>query len=246
MIRYFVLFLTTLAASAQLNISNPFYVAGVLKPAASGGGGPVTLSDNFTGDGDISGRAGTGFSWVEQTGSMDTTGGQFRVITGSFADNVAIANTSLASVNQYVLVNIVTTVANGFPHIMLRYTDASSPYYTLEMQTDTGNWQWYRYASVGGSSASIGSVINLTHAATDRWGITITGTGTSTHIRLWKNPTANAPVSAGEWDSGDTTPDGEYTDDPASAVDTGNFVGLEAFLSGGNQVLFDDFYAGGL
>src|SRR5688572_8706664 len=118
------------------------------KPA-SGGGGLVAFSDDFSGDGDISARAltgGTG-SWVEANGSLDTATGQLRSVTGSFAKNLAVVGTDSGSVTQYVCVTIPTTSGTIFPHLVLRYTDASSGYYSFEMDPSSGNWQWYKYDS---------------------------------------------------------------------------------------------------
>jgi hypothetical protein len=77
----------------------------------------------------------------------------------------------------------------------------------------------------------------------DTLSATITGTGTGTIIRLWKNTTNNAPAAVDGWDSA-----GDTADKTISAsggwthyADAGRYVGLGC-QTGTN--VYDNFYAG--
>jgi hypothetical protein len=73
--------------------------------------------------------------------------------------------------------------------------------------------------------------------------VTCIGTGNSTVIRVWTSPTANAPDAGGTtWDS--AGPANTLSDDPASPVDSGSYVGFGGIGSGGNPLAYDNFFGG--
>lgn len=79
-------------------------------------------------------------------------------------------------------------------------------------------------------------------ANNDTFGVTITGTGNGTIVRVWKNPTG-LPVSPSNWD-GDVTPDITFTNDPASPIDTGLYIGFAGASGGGNGREVYGFFGG--
>lgn len=226
------------------------HMAVVARKNASPPSGLVDFSDDFSGDGNVNARALSGGigTWAVAAGALNTSGGVLRSGNGSFAKNLAVIGTDCGSVTQYALYTITMQTGSVFPHIVLRYTDSSSAYYSFEIEAQAGVWGWYKYPSAAGSGTQIGSSIDLDTVTGTEWGITLTGTGAGTEVRLWKNPVATKPISATEWDSGDTTPDGSWIGvDPAgNAVDTGQKMGFQCFQSSADTGFADNYFAGGL
>ena len=200
--------------------------------------GGASFSDNF----DRANNDSLGANWTEAAGDQDITSNQLGAMTTGFAKNLAIySGTSCNTVNQYAKIKIVAGIA-GFIHLVFRYTDSSSAYYAVEVENDgDSNCRWYYYPTAAGSGTEIAATTFTGGANGDTFGITLTGTGTSTEVRMWRNPTGAAPDSAISW-GGDTTPDSSFTTDPPTPVNTGSKVGLQAFHNSANTL--DDFSGG--
>lgn len=203
------------------------------------GGGPNAFSDDFAGTGAL------GANWTVSAGAADRSSDKFRIQTGSFANVIAVYNTSAGSLTQYQ--RFTLSANNQYPWMIFRYTDASSPFYALLYDGVSGEVYWYHHANAASSGTQIGTAQDtggdMTGVVT---GITLTGTGANTDIRIWRGITG-LPSSVTDW-NGDTTPDATYltTDPGAFAVDTGQIVGIGGQQSVANNVTLDDWAAGGL
>jgi len=212
-----------------------------LATEASGGGGG--FSDDFNrADGDS-----LGGNWTE-IGDVDIASNAANS-PQTFDNNLrgaAYTATSCGSVNQYVKVTLTSNNSGGnvAPGVLLRYTDASSPCYNVRfaIASDIARWNRLATPTPTGTDAAVDND-QLTVAPGDVVGITIGGTGASTVVRIWVNPTG-LPSAVDNWD-GDTTPSLSLTVDPGTPVDTGNYVGICGLGSLG-VLEWDDFYGGGL
>lgn len=203
----------------------------------------AAFSDNFNrADSDSMGS-----NWTEIASDVDIVSNEANA-PNTFFDfrhrAIAYTGTACNTVEQYVKVDL-TGAALQRPGIIFRYTDSSSAHYELQFDDNNDRIYWYRFASPGGSKAQIGSSVVYTFSFPITVGLTITGTGNSTTIRVWVSPPTNTPTSASDW-GGDTTPDFTITDDPSTAVDTGNYVGLGGDDSSGGALSYDNFYGGDL
>ena len=222
----------------------PFRAASPLVVGFGSGGGP-TLSA-FSDDFNRTSSASLGANWTEAAGDGSIVSNTLlQVNTGSYAENVyAYTGTACATVNQYVKVTFQFLTGADYPAIILRYTDASSPMYAIFFFNSEDRVIWTRKANAAdGSFTTIQTVDPFTVASGDVYGVTIDGTGTSTVVRIWRTPPSNTPTSSSNW-GGDTTPDATFTTDPASPVDTGNYVGLGGETGSAGNVVFDNFFGG--
>lgn len=222
-------------------IRNPFWVSGLLKSPAAGGLGAFSDNFNRSNEDPISG----GGVWTEikdcQVISNAANSPQ------DFSNDMrgaAYTGTSCGSIIQYV--KWTMTGANSGGNILngciFRWTNAASPFYSVRANDGSNLIEWYSHTSTSDTGTLIGSqALSFTIPAT--FGATIVGTGNSTVAKVWLNPSANAPTDSSTWDGGaSSTTD---TTDPASAVDTGNFVGIIGNGSLG-ALEWEDFFGGGL
>jgi hypothetical protein len=206
----------------------------------AGGGGLAAFSDDFN-------RADSdslGANWTEH-GDMDILSNTLSVATTSYAWTFAIYATDVTTISQYAYVTFPAG-ADEYPQVVFRFTNDSSPFYHVEVDGYIGLVKFFQRSSLGGTSTQIGSDGSTGGGAIagQSYGFTITGTGASTAVRVWKNPTGTTPTSATNW-GGDTTPDAVWTTDPGGlAVNTGLKVGIGGQNGSANRVRFD-FWAGG-
>lgn len=224
-------FLVTLILALTVTMSgqNAFAPAGqVVRNKAASSGGSASFTDTFVrADGTL------GANWTKNAqgfGSIDIASNVVKS-DNSFDTGLrgAFYNATPVTAGQYF--KITLTSANGasaWPGVMLRVADASSPCYSLLIRQDANTLQWGYHAT---PASTIGSVVqsdlffSFTYPVV--LGGTIEGTGNSTVLRVWLNPTANAPTSVSSWDgSGPTT---SFTDNPASAVDSGTMLGIAGY-----------------
>lgn len=205
--------------------------------AAAGG---AAFSDDF----DRANADSLGANWTEAAGDQDIASNVLSLQTSGFAENVcAYTGTACSTVNQYVLCSWVAT-GSFYPGYILRYSAAASPQYVVFFWIAENKIEWSRKATSGDASFTlIEASGTVTVDTTDRWGVTIDGTGTSTVVRCWKNPTGDTPTNEGDW-GGDTTPDVTLTANPATPVDTGNHVGLAGEINTAGGVTFNNFFGG--
>lgn len=220
----------------------------IMRTIATGGGGPAAFSYDFTGSNNDPWNT-TIFTEVD--GNVNIQGNTGNFVEGGFDSVLAVTTDSCTTVSQYHKFILSTVPALSFLHAAFRYTDASSPFYTVEIDVNNGNASWYRYASLSdwqsGTSTTIGTAVLSGGAlsVSDLIAITLDGTGTSTVIRIWVDPdgAANTPTSPSNW-GGDTTPTASITDDPASPVNTGLKLGLGIAQNTANSQRIDNWFGG--
>lgn len=207
--------------------------------ASGGGGGLGAFSDDFN-------RANSdslGSNWTEGGGDGDIASNTYVIGTGGFGVVNSVHNTSCGSVTQYAMVTL--GVNHEYPWLIFRYTDASSPFYAVQISGSTALCEWYYFTSAADSSGDLIGTVDIGGDLTGHTvAMTCSGTGTSTVITIWRQVTG-LPSAAGNW-NGDTTPDGTISNDPASPKDTGNFVGIGGQAVTGGTVTLDNFFGGGL
>jgi hypothetical protein len=232
--------LTIYAVIAALAGAQFFPFPGPGRAGTGGGGGsPAAFSDDFN----RADSASLGANWTEAAGDQAIFSNGLRQVTASYGKIYTIySGTPTNTVKQYLRVQFVDD-GGEYPGVILRYQNSSSVFYSLSHDSND-LWEWYSCPNTTGSCTLIGTVDTGTFSDGQHFGLTIDGTGTSTVIRIWKSPTANTPVSATEWDSGDTTPDGSLAQDPASAADVGTYVGLTSAAGNANTVRMDNFFGG--
>lgn len=201
-------------------------------------GGLASFSDDFN-------RGSLGANWTKITQSFGAIEIVSNVVKSenSFdtANRGAFYNATPLAVNQYVKLTLTSANnSSAFPGILLRVVDASSPCYVIEVREVDTIIQWGSLATPSSSISVIQSdgAFSFTYPIT--LGVTIDGTGNSTVVRIWRDPSANAPTSATSWDGG--AADVEFTDNPGTAADSGTLVGLAGH--GNADIYWDDIFAG--
>jgi hypothetical protein len=175
------------------------------------------------------------------TASYDSTNDEIDITADYY-----IYGTNLSGVNQYAKAKFT---AGGNPYgggLVLRSTGtAADGWYVLAKAFGTNTWYLSFCDNVGDGWAEdmVDNTSGPTLAAGDSVGVTITGTGTSTTVRVWKNPTNAAPVSAEYWDSGSDGPDFSLS---LSGYAGSNFcnTGLRVGVGGWGTLSFDDVSGG--
>jgi hypothetical protein len=202
----------------------------------AGGPAPVAFSDDFLrAAGDT-----LGGNWTEVLGDIDifTNGVRGTTVTGV---DVAIWTANTVGATQYIR----TTIPGGSknPYHCFRYTDGSTPFYAVMMNVSTGDISWYSMAGNGSSKTQIGATKLLSDwtAFNQPIGMTMEGTGNSTVLRVWAN-ISGLPSAADIWGF---PPHLTWTDDPGTASDTGNKLGI-GFQDNNISTQFNDFFGGSL
>jgi len=206
------------------------------------GGGLASFSDDFI-------RADSdslGSNWTEIAGDIDIVSNQANApATFDFSEKAAVyTGTACTTVDQYVKVTFPSSgAANTRPGIIVRFTNSSSPYYEIRFQMagPGSTINWYVMATAGGSETLVDFVSSFDDTLPGTVGLTVSGTGTSTVINLWNNPSANAPTSDSLWDG--SGPTASLTGNPASPVDTGNYAGIAGIGSSG-AITWSAFFGG--
>ena len=183
-----------------------------------------------------------GANWTEASGDFEIQTNALAFVTTGNARGFAIYNTATAGLSQYVKIAATFDAANGFALIAVRYVDASSPFYAIEFDDQVGNLvRWYGYdnATTEGAQVDSGTVA---FASGDTFGVTVTGTGTGTELRVWLNPTGDAPSSVSVW--GGAGPGLTLTADPPTAADTGLLVGVGGHCAAADDLVMDNFFGG--
>ncbi len=231
----FVLLLSTVSLLSQ-TLGDPGFVAS-LKPEEVGGG--ASFSDAFTRTDNDS----LGANWTEADTDIDIVSNAAKS-AGTFDNSQSFAiytGTACNTVSQYVKMTWTSTGISR-PSIYLRYT-ASGPYYEVSFNQTDDLVYWIHWTGVGGTRTEIPvTPPSLTMGTTETVGVTITGTGNSTVVKVWLSPTGDAPTDASTW--GGSASNVTFTDDPASAVNTGNNVGIGTGLNNNSDVIIDDFFGG--
>lgn len=198
---------------------------------ASAGGGLAAFSDDFNrADGTSIGADYTelvGTAWAIYSNHLESQAGGF-TWTG-----IVNSGNPVNTVNQYGKVSVADPSGIAWMSFIFRYTNSSSAFYEVVFDTNLAEIRWRHWTAVGGTATTIATTAH-TVSYPETFGVTVTGTGTGTVVKVWIDPTG---LPSG-WGAATYT----FTDDPASAVDTGLICGLGAASS--TNPIFDDWYWG--
>lgn len=208
---------------------------------AGGGVAAASSGQNFSDD--FSGTLG---NWTVSTGTAAISSGVLSLSTAGWDPIVLTYNTSTNTVSQYMKFSL-PSASETYPIAVFRYVNSSSGFYAIEFSTPFScevEWRYFEDDSDIGSGDVIGASVDMgTCSNGDTFGITVTGTGTDTIVRMWHNPTGSSPSAADTW-GGDNTPNASWTDNPATACDTGTKVGFAGIQATAGDITFDNFYGG--
>jgi hypothetical protein len=200
----------------------------------------TTLFDDFNrADGAL------GADWTVAQGSASIVSNDMRVATSGFVDVIAVHNTALAGIVQALKIQFNDPAPPPqYPLIVLRYTNSSSPYYLCYLDGNNGNLDFYKFPSVGGSGTLISTLTGMAafSSGSDSLSVTITGTGSGTTIRAWRNTTASAPSDAATWDGG--AAQASFTGSASADVNTGQIVGHGGTQGTADRIRITNFWAG--
>jgi hypothetical protein len=243
--------IATVGGVADSAISSIMGVAGTAILTLGGGdyddGDVAGCSPEIT---DIFNRADNtdlGANWTEDAGTA------LAISTNQLAGNpgggtlIARHNTATDSATQYVKIKLVEigTTSHSVGVLIRSPAGTTGDSYAIEFD-GSGAANWYYYLSQA-YHESIQSTAGGQFADGDTAGITVQGTGNSTVVKIWKNPTNNCPVDANNWDAVSDAAD--YTldaDNTHLVADTGTSVAVFVYGTAGTTLILDDFYAGGL
>lgn len=189
--------------------------------------GLASFSDTFPG---VDGSS-LGANWTKVNVGNMTVQSHAANASNTSTDTEYLYNaTTFNTTTQYARVTLVQAGASSYPGVFLRAAIDLSSCHLIVFRVSEQSVLWG--SKSGGTYADVQSVAQ-TITAGDVWGVTITGTGTSTVVRCWLNPTGTAPTSSTNW-GGDTTPDVTMTNDPANPDNNGSgtYGGLSAYRAG--------------
>lgn len=234
----FCFLLSALAVHAQLDRS---IIVAARSQARSYTNNAVASGVSFTDNFNRADSSSLGANWTEINGDLQIIGNTLQNASVSVNDS-AVYNTPVNTVNQYVKFKIIDDSSLRTCKAILRYTDASSPFYVVECDAQFDTVEWFRVATA--TFGTVASVQSVSQAITsgDTVGVVVSGTGTSTVVAFWLNPTGAAPTSATLW--GGAAPTQTFTNDPANAVDTGSKVGVCINSGSAPGQKLDDFSGG--
>lgn len=136
----------------------------------------------------------------------------------------------------------------SYPTFVLRYLDSTHGFYVVTLPyTAELHWEYFENAA-DTSGTQIGTTRDIKPGQDfvdgDIIGVTITGKGDNTIVRVWLNPTNPTPAAVDGWDTAEDTAITTWTDNPVVAADDGTKVGFRVIQNAANDNSFDDFYAG--
>jgi beta-glucanase (GH16 family) len=207
------------------------------------GPAPVFVDTFNRGDGDSLGR-----QWDEHSGDVDIVNSNLTLMT-TLTDDVAIYSRPMPTINQFFKGVIGSTFAAGTFGCgpLFRYTNGTSPHFFVKFNPAADTVSFYHKTANGGTF-TVMSTAALTINNGEAFGVTINGTGASTIVRVWKNPTSDVPDSATSW-GGDSSPD--VTLDMGGHgsgffVDSGLFAGIGGTPSALGGLDWDNVFEGTL
>lgn len=193
----------------------------------------ATFSDNF----DRADSTDLGSNWTETLGNSTITSNALVLAPlDADVDNIYTGAT-FATTEQYLKVTITWSATGTYPWATLRSNAGGTVAYLIVFKPTEGVIEWF-----GGGSIQTATSVTLNSG--DSYGITISGTGNDTVVRIWLNPTGDSPSAADTW-GGDSSPDWTFTNNPGSPVDggAGTYAGLGGYVDDG-VTSFNDFFAG--
>jgi hypothetical protein len=197
----------------------------------------------FTDDFNRADAATLGANWTVLSGTISNQVNKASSATLDYTNMAVVYVTNTGSVNQYAKITIDGTSRAGrgiYPKIIFR-ANGTNEHYNLTFHVNENLVKWNYMTNAAGNSTLIASAA-LTIEETNTFGATIIGTGTTTILRVWREPT-NLATAMDNWD-GDATPDVSFTDDPAVACDSGLQVGFGGAASDAADLRWEDFAGG--
>jgi len=205
---------------------------------------PVDATFDFTAANGTTAPSG----WATTAGTMGVLSNRLTVRSGSWTDGAAVCSTPTPTTeNQWLCTQLWNAGSNRFAQLyFLAAVDLTTALSLLYNAESPGALSVYANATQRGSTQNLGALANG-----DKLGVTIEHiSGTTYSIRVWRNPTANEPVSVTEWDSGDTTPSIEWLNLNLVSFTADAYMGLGGVAASADVIQFDNtsighFAAGG-
>lgn len=120
---------------------------------------------------------------------------------------------------QYVKVFLEDVALYGQPYmsgVILRGAVNFSSYYKVIFDQENNTVTWFDPSGdVQSGSITVGT--------TDSFGITVEGSGDSTVVRIWRNPTGNSPSTVSNWGG---AADKTFSNNPTTPCDSGRYAGI--------------------
>ena len=206
-------------------------------PPAAAGDQPADWDDDFD-------RTSLGGDWHEIVGTVTCSSNILLFVEGGQPNSV-LFDEPVTGLTQYQKAKLIlgggATVVVGF---IFRASGDNGPAYMVAFDVGDDVY-WYRYSDIGESDGEEEiATQGMTVASNDVMGVTIEGTGNSTVVRIWRNP-SGLPNSATDW-NGDTSPTLTLTADPATPVNSGLNIGVTGIISNNNGAGMDDWFGGSL
>jgi len=218
-----------------------YQLANFLPVSGATGGEPPPSPANFWDDFNRADSATLGTGWQELTGDFEILSNAAHPLLGSYAKNMAVYTGAFCTgIHQYAKFTLTYT-SQSYIGVLFRYTNPSSKYMGAQFGSNEQQVFWTYYSSLAVSSTDIDAAA-ITFNNGDTYGITLSGVDTNTTLRIWRNPTANAPTAGDLWDGG--APTVTITTDPPTPVNSGVYIAIEAYSSTAGAPTIDNFYAG--
>lgn len=195
----------------------------------SGKGSHASALANFSDD-----FSGSLSNWTTDAGSWSIISSFLAQLSGSFTVDKIHYNTACGTNNQYAKFSL-TSAGGGWTGPRFRVTGTTGYMTEFRVSNDDAIW-----LDTNGTEIQAGTLTGIVDGSVI--GVTIEGSGNSTVLRIWLNPTG-LPTSTSNW-NGDSTPDLSFTNNPAVATDSGSFIGFNGRSAGGEGEFVDDFFGG--
>jgi hypothetical protein len=224
LMRYLLLLLLPVIASAQMSISSPFYQAAFLKPAEGGGGGGNTLvkSEDFSsaaaGNNPLTDISG----WAARDGVVRTTDARSKDAYGGTIANYSCAywSSGTASLNQRVEFTISAMTAGFYVGGAVRVQAGSVDYYMVLVS----NGEWLLQKCISGLESTIANA-NPGWTVGTKVALEVTGSGASTRLKV-------------QADTGSGWTDVQADINPSDYLGAGH-AGIAAYDSNANAAIED-------
>ena len=209
-----------------------------------------SFSDTF----DTNGTA-LGTNWTEDTTGLVYVANNVARSTDCATNYKSFAHYNVKSfgLSQYACFMPTALGQSGsysYVGASFRFTSTSNPIYIVWYNSKSKVWEWGYYPTSGTtgtySTIAVSSTTDAPTVGSDYYGVTLDGTGTSTKVRIWKNPGSSYPTSATTW-NGNSSPNWTLSNSGTYRVETsGNsYVGIALFqYISGYPVSLDNFYGG--
>jgi hypothetical protein len=177
-----------------------------------------------------------GSNWSNVVNSHTIVSNAARSTATSFAKNLSVwVASQTPTLSQWLkLQHVSGGDTSPFLGFAFRYVDANSPHYLIDWNGGQLFWGYYLDAASSASRNIINGSTALDPVANNDFvSMTIIGTGAATRLRVWKNPTGDAPDAGGTtW--GSASPLINQLIDVGGSADVGLGVGICTFQNAQN------------